>query len=261
MEFLSIPLWDSTAVLARFADLPGSIVRGSGPESFVYIPGQRENRILLVAHADTCWDASHGYKGSWPAPVMENGWILPTGTAPGLGADDRAGGAILWQLRNSGHSLLVVNGEEDGCRGSNWLMQSNQDIADEINHEHQFMIELDRRNGRDFKCYGVGTDKFRKYVEKATGYSEPDPYSFTDICVLCRGICGVNLSVGYKHEHGWFERLCINEWQHTLNLCRGWLAAADLPRFALPTKAQTQRRKEWNVDSDDLWFLLGDSEA
>ena len=33
----------------------------------------------------------------------------------GIGADDRAGCAILWLLKDSGHSLLVTNGEEIGC--------------------------------------------------------------------------------------------------------------------------------------------------
>ena len=38
-------------------------------------------------------------------------------------------------------------------------MDHNKDIADEINHDHQFVIQFDRRNGRDFKCYDVGTDE------------------------------------------------------------------------------------------------------
>ncbi|MFH0957653.1 MAG: hypothetical protein V1897_03030 [Pseudomonadota bacterium] len=50
-------------------------------------------------------------------------------------------------------------------------MSDNKDIADEINRDHQFVIQLGRRNGRDFKCYDVGTDQFKGYVAERTGYS------------------------------------------------------------------------------------------
>ena len=151
----------------------------------------------------------------------------------GLGADDRAGCAIIWLLKEMGHSILITNGEEQGGRGSNWLMNENHDIADKINSSHQFIIQLDRRNGRDFKCYSVGTDDFRAYVSKITGYSEPDRSSYTDIVTLCRDICGVNLSIGYRNEHSEDEHLIIDEWIKTLNICRKWLSEEKLPRFVL----------------------------
>ena len=34
------------------------------------------------------------------------------------------------------------------------------------------MIQLDRRGDNDFKCYNVGTDEFRKFIETSTGYKE-----------------------------------------------------------------------------------------
>ncbi len=44
--------------------------------------------------------------------------------------------------------------------GSTWLMydEKNRDIADRINNNHQFIIQFDRRGGKDFKCYNVGTE-------------------------------------------------------------------------------------------------------
>ncbi|MCX8028130.1 MAG: hypothetical protein N3A62_09815 [Thermodesulfovibrionales bacterium] len=86
---------------------------------------------------------------------------------------------------------------------------------------------------RDFKCYDVGTDNFRKYIKNITGYKEPGRRSATDIKVICQKICGVNLSIGYYNNHQDDEYLEIKEWQDTLNLCRKWLSEPVLPRFTL----------------------------
>ena len=102
-----------------------------------------------------------------------------------------------------GHSLLITDGEEHGAIGSDWLMKGpeNMDIANLINQDHQFIIQFDRRNGKDFKCYSVGTDEFRAYIAEKTGYLEPDRSAGTDIVKLCRDITAVDLSVGYRNEH------------------------------------------------------------
>ena len=231
-SFLEIPLGSADGVFDRFLEIPGAIYRGEGLERFLYVRGSRSNKVLLVAHADTVWDREYGYD---PGPTheikIENGEIKAVDDQFGLGADDRAGCAMLWLLKDLGHSLLVTNGEEDGQKGACWLMSDNKDISDEINHDHEFVIQLDRCNGRDFKCYDVGTDEFRSYVADKTGYTEPDRRATTDIVTLCREIAGVNLSVGYHNEHGNQEHLNIAEWEHTLNLCCGWMAQKELPRF------------------------------
>ncbi len=231
-SFLEIPLGSADGVFDRFLEIPGAIYRGEGLERFLYIRGARSNKVLLVAHADTDWDREYGDD---PGPAheikIENGEIRAVDDQFGLGADDRAGCAMLWLLKDLGHSLLVTNGEEHGQQGSSWLMSDNKDIAEEINQDHQFVIEFDRRNGRDFKCYDVGTDKFRSYVTDKTGYTEPDRGSTTDIRTLCREVTGVNLSVGYHKEHGNQEHLNIAEWEHTLNLCCRWMTERELPGF------------------------------
>ncbi|HJW87414.1 MAG TPA: hypothetical protein VJ440_12350, partial [Candidatus Brocadiaceae bacterium] len=56
---------------------------------------------------------------------------------------------------------------------------------------------------------------------------------FTDIVTLCRRITGVNLSIGYRNEHTDDEHLVLQDWQHTLDVCRTWLSRAELPRFDL----------------------------
>ena len=159
-SFLGIPLESADGVFDRFLQIPGAICRGDGLERFLYVRGSRSNKAILVAHADTIWDREYGYDtGPTHEIGIDNGEIRAANDKFGLGADDRAGCAMLWLLKDLGHSLLVTNGEENGQKGSSWLMDHNKDIADEINHDHQFVIQFDRGNGRDFKCYDVGTDE------------------------------------------------------------------------------------------------------
>lgn len=232
IEFLEMPLESSDEVFARFLEIPGAIHRGRDLHQFLYIRGKREPKVLLIAHADTFWDVGYGYVESNPKDIIQENGIIRNANG-GLGADDRAGCAMIWLLKDLGHSILITSGEEHGRQGSNWLMDENIDIADEINRNHQFMVQLDRKNGTDYKCYEVGTDDFRMYVERTTGYSEPNRCSATDIKVLCRDITGVNLSIGYHGEHTRDEYLVLAEWQHTLKICRDWLAEMQLPKFRL----------------------------
>lgn len=237
-RFLAVPLGNSDPIFQYFSNLPNReiIFRGERPKRFLYIRGKRQNKVVLVAHADTVWDSLTGRdEDTRHELVFSNGIFRSSSTICGIGADDRAGCAMLWLLKDLGHSLLITDGEEVGGIGSNWLMDdpTNADIAQEINREHQFMVQLDRRHGKDFKCYSVGTDAFRNYLLRVTGYTEPDRFSFTDIVTLCRDITGVNLSIGYRHEHSSQESLSVEEWQNTLNLCRRWLSNDYLPRFSL----------------------------
>ena len=93
------------------------------------------------------------------------------------------------------------------------------------------MVEFDRQGRDEYKCYNVGTDAFRNYVETTTGFREPDRRSRTDIAVLAQDICGVNLSCGYALPHTACEYIVKEDWLNTLNIAEKWLAAKDLPRF------------------------------
>lgn len=230
-----MPLSSADEVFNKFASINGAVQRGKDLQRFLYIEGARQNKALLVAHADTVWDEHYGkYDHIIPDLSYDNGIIRNNNG--GLGADDRAGCAIIWLLKDMGHSILITHGEEHGREGSRWLMEHNTDIAGAINSHHQFMIELDRRNGTDFKCYDVGTDDFRSYIKNTIGYTEPDRWSYTDIVDLCNNICGVNLSIGYYKEHTENEYLIVQEWLNTLNVCRNWIAAPILPTFSLSCK-------------------------
>jgi hypothetical protein len=234
VEFLCISVSDASAVLRRFAELSGAVRRGTGLAQFVYVPGARRNRVVLVAHADTVWDEACSKAGPIASSVLCTDGVLRSGsTDVGIGVDDRAGCAILWLLRSLGHSLLITSGEECGLLGSKWLMRNNKDVAEELNVSHQFMVQLDRENAQEYKCYGVGSEQFRAYVEENTGYREPDRKRSTDIVELCQKITGVNLSIGYYDPHKQSASLKIQEWQATLDICRKWLGQSDLPKFVL----------------------------
>ncbi len=231
-QFLEIPVGSSDGVFERFKQIPNADFRGEKQKRFLYVRGFRQNKVLLVAHADTVWDKYYKEPFTSKHEVIFHNGIVQSGTKGcGIGADDRAGCAILWLLKDMGHSLLITDGEEHGKFGSSWLMSHNRDIVDEINNEHQFIIQLDRFNGADFKCYKVGTPEFKKYIEDNTPYGDAGDDRSTDICQLCESITGVNLSIGYHNEHYSNESLDLSEWENTLNVCRTWLAEKELPKF------------------------------
>ena len=214
LEFLSLPIADSKPVMKLFESLPGAIAHyDGGKRNFVYVPGTRKDRVLLVAHADTVWDEDETAKQS---VELSCGQIRGQNKSCGIGADDRAGCAMLWLLRDSGHSLLIPDGEEYGGIGSGHLMESYPELAKEIN-DHCYAIQLDRRNATDYKVYNLRVSKdFTKFIEKNTGYSIPDSGSATDIINLCKKICGANLSVGYRNEHTSNEHIIVDDWYNTL---------------------------------------------
>ena len=214
-------------VFQKFLQLEGVIYRQAYEGSnrrFLYRRGSRENKVVLIAHADTIYQ---GY------PDLHTSYDdISRSYNPWAGADDRAGCAIVWLLRNLGHSLLIVDGEEAGLEGAFWLMEKNKDIADEINN-HQFLLEFDRAGWRNFKTYFVGSTEFINYINESTGYHLASPFSFTDIITLCRNVCGANISVGYLNEHTEHEYVDTSFWLETLRIVKRWLSAPYIPKFPL----------------------------
>lgn len=233
-EIISCSIFDTNEVkekIATYLEQHGRSVEML-PGSCLYSPGPREDRIVLVAHADTVWK----YRKSLPMPTeideVDGVWRSKYKRA-GIGADDRAGIAMALLLSELGHSVLITDDEEVGMVGARALRHSQHPSFLEM-QKHRFFLQLDRRGFGDFKCYDVGTDEFRKYVSEKTGFREPDRSSFTDICALCVDIPGVNVSVGYENEHSPHEELHIKAWQETLAILRTWLTPVDNTAFALP---------------------------
>lgn len=232
--FLNMPIDRSDGVLEAFAKLPGAIYgKGKDPlQRYVYIPGNRTDRILLVAHADTVWDKAYG-KTAQQEVVFEKGYYHGTNPDCGIGADDRAGCALLWALKDSGHSLLVLDGEEQGKHGARYLRDSAPKLYKEINH-HRFMMEFDWKYSE--KCLYNQVDNtalFKEYIQTVLGYTESPKGGGCDLQVLCRRICGVNVGIGCENIHTSKEYLCWAQWLKAYEDLSEFLRA-DHPCFKLP---------------------------
>ncbi|MCK9522859.1 MAG: hypothetical protein M0R76_07395 [Proteobacteria bacterium] len=241
LSFINEPLDSADGIFNRFATLPGAaLFRGENPgERFLFVPGNRADAATLVAHADTVFTHSGAHE------VVVEGDIIRSGDpAYGIGADDRAGCAMLWLLRDAGHHLLVCDYEESthrdaqgSCVGARYLMREHGDIARRINAS-SFMFEFDRRlsggtRKEHYTCYDMPvTQRFRDFIEHHTGFIDDDQKGCTDIKVLCTDVCGANLCVGYARAHTPQEFMRISAFQNTHRLMQDLLATS-LPRFPL----------------------------
>ena len=231
--FLNMPVSSSEAVFAKFRTLPGAVeAHGTEKEGYLYVPGTRHDRCVLAAHADTYFDEAYMGELRTNQAVLQSGFYRGTSSNASIGADDRAGCAMLWLLRDTGHSLLILDGEEHGQVGAHFLEKNDPALFGEIN-THSFILQLDRRGSRDLCFYKLPvSEPFQRFIADSTGYVSVSGPGRTDICALCTDVCGVNLSVGYYDEHKPEETLAVEEWRHTLHVVQK-LLDQPLKRYAL----------------------------
>lgn len=251
-EFLNTPLNSGDAIFERFATLPGAVVgKGPGPlQRYVYIPGTRKDRVVLVAHMDTVWDRAydHPYAGE-STVIWEDGNFRSTSSECGIGADCRAGCAMLWAFRDSGHSILVADGEEHGKHGVRYLRKTNKKLFRELNR-HCYMIEFDWK-GTDCALFNQvdNTKKFKRYIEQDLGFVDSKKGGGCDLQILCRRICGVNLGVGYHYWHSPKETLNLAEWEHTFRKVGAflWQPQKRFPSRFFPPYIRFCKQKAYRV--------------
>ena len=237
-QFLNFSLTNSQEIHDLFATLPGAIVgRGQKPlDRFVYVPGTNKNALVLVAHTDTVWDTYYG-KPAETSVELKDGIFYSTNPACGIGADDRAGCAMLWLLRNSGHSLLIVDGEEKGKHGAHYLRKHHKKLFRQLNR-HRFMLELDWQGTNSCLYNQVdNTQVFKDYIASRLGFYDSQKKGGCDLQVLCSKVCGVNLGVGYHDNHRPSETLAVEEWANTYNLLSTFLQL-EHPKFSIPVSKQ-----------------------
>jgi len=244
LEFLIQPLDKADAIFNKFLTVPNAkLFKGNNPgERFLFIKGYRPDAATLVAHADTVFDVSGEHE------IIVEGDIIRSGNSDyGIGADDRAGCAMLWLLKDLGHNILICDYEESthndargNCTGSKYLMKEHRDIAQLINLS-SFVFEFDRRLAYEvrkehYTCYGLPvTNEFRAFIENNTGFTDDDKSGYTDIIVLCRDVCGANICVGYAHAHSTKEIISISAFQNTYG-CMRKLLSQELNRFPMQGK-------------------------
>lgn len=244
LDFLKQPLDTADGIFEIFATIPTAIIyKGNKPgERFLFIRGNRPDAATLVAHADTVFEVSGKHE------IIEDGDVFRSGSSIyGIGADDRAGCAMLWLFKDLGHHILVCDYEESthrdatgNCVGSKYLMREHADIAQIINNS-SFIFEFDRRlaYGRrkeHYTCYNLPvSQEFRDFIEQNTGFTDDDNTGYTDIMELCTDVCGANICVGYSNAHSSNEKISISAFQNTYEIMYK-LLTNDLKRFALKGK-------------------------
>lgn len=164
-----------------------------------YIYATGDIPICLVAHMDTVHK-------TLPAEIYFDRKSDVIWSPQGLGADDRAGVfAILTILQNGLRPhVIFTTDEEKGGIGAYHLTTDYPKCPFE---DIRYFIELDRCGFEDCVFYECDNESFTEYVE-SFGFVT-DIGSFTDICEFSETweVAGVNLSVGYFHEHTFSEML------------------------------------------------------
>lgn len=227
-------------VYSVFADAAGIKYDDTEEEMppYFFIPGTRDpkERVLLVAHVDTAHNKPPKkvhWRGNFAMADFE-----------GLGADDRAGCAMLYELVSSGHSILLTDGEEAGCIGAQIATEEIPDLLS----EHAFAVEIDRAGDMEFVEYGLATKEFMEFLRNALpGWREPQG-SFTDISAICpsANIGGVNLAAGYMFEHSSRELLSLDAWLRTREALHKLLFETAIEPFPV-----NKDNRSWWLFNDD----------
>ena len=243
--FLKLPLGGTDEIFTLFSSLPGAVYHeGEGSlQRFVYVPGTRKDRVLLTAHADTFWDERYGAKPMEPdEPKFRMGIYFSGSFEHGIGADDRAGCAMLWALRDSGHSLLLTDGEEKGKHGARYLRKHHKKLFRDINRTHRMILTLDAPGSG---CYLVDqvdcSKKFCSYLQENLQVVPGIMHGGSDLEILCKRLCGANLGVGYMIPHVHTEMLMVQGWNWMYRALFDFLQE-DHPRFTV-SKIVRFRRK------------------
>lgn len=201
-------------------------IRHSG-ENFLFYNANSDEEythripILLVAHLDTVPELfneppEHIVRSSWYSSETEkviDNYVYDQEV--GLGADDRAGVLAILSLVHAGYhpDILFTLGEETGGAGAqefvNWYPPT-------LNFAWKCVIELDRQSDGEAVYYGCTNEHFQDVIS-SFGFSKQSG-TFSDISIICPKlvVAGVNLSIGYFHEHTLKEYLDIAAWEKTV---------------------------------------------
>lgn len=185
-------------------------------DGFIYAEGNIP--VILLAHMDTVFSDENKNIS------IKKDIITSTN---GLGADDRAGVYGVLHIIREGFRPHVLFLEDEEIGGVGALKFTLSDIQVDA----KYMIELDRQGEDDCVFYDCDNREFIDYVEQF-GFRE-NYGSFSDISEIAPslGVCAVNLSVGYYHQHTKNELLVLNELQATLDKVMNMLSEVPEEQF------------------------------
>lgn len=165
--------------------------------------------ILLTAHIDTVQDK----KGAGEIYVEYKNNKHYLWSPKGIGGDDRCGILAIKRLIEKGYkpSVLICDKEETGGDGSEEFCRKYKGKTN-----YKCILELDRQGSNDLVFYDEDNSKWKKWLEKITGWKEANG-TFSDICNLYDlGSASVNLSVGYYHQHTKDEYIVLEELENSI---------------------------------------------
>lgn len=200
-------------------------------ETDKYVYAEGDVPIALVAHLDTVFDKA-------PTEIYYDREKNVIWSPQGLGADDRAGVFAIIKIIGAGlrPHIIFTTDEEIGGFGAQSISKLECPFKD-----LRYIIQLDRRGFMDCVFYECDNKDFTKYVEDF-GFQEAYG-SFSDISFICPEweIAGVNLSIGYKDEHTYSERLFVTPMLATIEKVKVMLQEEEIPFFKFMYDEYTQR--------------------
>jgi len=167
---------------------------------------------LLSAHTDTV----HKTK---PIHITNTNGVL-TNKDGGLGADDRAGCYIIYELLRSSVStdymyILTDLEEVGGVGGKDFALSDvfENDVLPKVS----YFIGLDRKGSSDCASYDYDNQELFEYMADE-GYNYAFG-TFTDVMTFSQhsDIACFNMSIGYYNEHKANESLVLSEMYNTYN--------------------------------------------
>lgn len=181
-------------------------------------------RVCFVAHMDVVSNRKE------PPKIELNGLRLKNTGGGCLGADDRAGVfAILENIEYAKYKPLVIftNYEEVGGRGVKHLCSAAHKAVFEPYAEFvDLFVEPDRMRGNEYVWYSNVCPKVVHQWAQSFGF-KPDHGSYSDVKTLTETYKKphINISVGYRNQHGPEETLDISELMFTIRAMSRMLAS------------------------------------
>lgn len=218
-----------------------NVVSGNG---YIYAKGTLP--VLLTAHMDTVH--TEKMKDFYEYVNTKGEHIISS--PQGIGGDDRCGIYMILQIiKDFKPSILFCEDEEIGGLGSDKFCRT--EFIKELS-ELNFLIELDRANGKDAVFYDCDNEEFTKFIEDNTGY-EKAWGSFSDISNLAPvcGVAAVNLSCGYYHAHTLGEEVNVEEMLNTIETVKYLLQVESKQfKYIQRTRYEYYGYNYW----DDYWY-------